>query len=103
VSIPLLLILAWYFNQALANEEGWSLPLNFPFTKTFWTGRPARSEKAAVDGDVIEELRIASERDQSVRIHKLTKIYKTTTAVKELSLTMEKGNVYALLGIILSF
>jgi hypothetical protein len=25
-SIPIFLVLAWYFNQALMNEEGWSLP-----------------------------------------------------------------------------
>jgi ABC-type Na+ transport system ATPase subunit NatA len=98
-SVPIFLILAWYFNQALPNEEGWSLPWNFPFTKSFWTGRP-QTAKTVVDGDVIETLRVESDRDQSVRIHKLTKIYKTTTAVKELSLTMEKGNVYALLGMI---
>jgi hypothetical protein len=71
---------------------------NFPFTRAFWTGKPTHL-KTAVDGDVIEKLRIESDRDQSVRIHKMTKIYKTTTAVKELSLAMTKGNVYALLGI----
>ena len=98
-SIFFFLTLAFYLNQALESEEGFSLPFYFPFTISYWTGvKKAVKKSGEFFGDSVEEERNASLKSESVRIHKITKVFKNTTAVKEFSLAMEKGNVYGLLG-----
>lgn len=103
VSLIIFMGLAWYLNQVLKTEEGFALPWNFFITKYYWTGKSTVSQENF--GDTVEEERLMSANTQSVRIHKMTKVYKSTTAVKEMTLAMvgcnlikEKGNLYSILG-----
>ena len=83
-------------NQVRSQEERFHLPWNFPFTKAFW-GYGTQS-KFLMEGDTQSQLQKRSADDKSLVISKLSKTYKTTTAVKEFSLTMTPGKVYAILG-----
>ncbi|KAJ3089924.1 hypothetical protein HK102_005148 [Quaeritorhiza haematococci] len=91
------LLFAWYLNQAVPSEDGFSRVWYFPFTSSFWTGRQKRKEKIAV-GDTAAMEQELSRETASVRVLKLSKQYKNTTAVKEFSMVMESGKVYCLLG-----
>lgn len=92
-------ILTWYFAQVLNTEEGFSLRWNFPFTSEYWTGKNVNSGNKVMDvNDTAERERALSEEEQSIRTMKISKTYKGTAAVKELTLQMQKGNIYSLLG-----
>ncbi|KAJ3025883.1 UNVERIFIED_CONTAM: hypothetical protein HDU68_006532, partial [Siphonaria sp. JEL0065] len=94
---PLLHVtLAWYLNQVIVSEEGFSSPWNFPFMITYWTGRSTKKE--VTRGDTLAAEKEKSGLTNTVRLVKLTKAYQNTTAVKELSLVFESGKVYSVLG-----
>ncbi|KAJ3393680.1 translational elongation factor EF-1 alpha [Lobulomyces angularis] len=101
LSIPFFLFLSWYFNQMLETEQGYSLEFYFLFTKAYWIGIQKENKKEDLYesfGDLLIEERALSLKSDSVRTHKLSKVYKTTSAVKEFTIKMEKGNVYSILG-----
>ncbi|KAJ3080824.1 hypothetical protein HK102_002784 [Quaeritorhiza haematococci] len=91
------LFLAWYFNPAVPSADGFSRVWYFPFTSSFWTGKQKRKEVIAA-GDTAAMEQERSKQTGSVRILKLSKQYKNTTAVKEFTHTMEAGKVYCVLG-----
>jgi len=49
-------------------------------------------------GDAIGKQKLLSGHERSIRIHKLSKSFETVSAVKELSLTMERNRVFCVLG-----
>lgn len=55
-------------------------------------------EEAAAAGDTTAAAQLASRRNNSIRIVKMTKAYATGTAVSELDLTIHAGEVLGLLG-----
>ncbi|KAJ3112783.1 hypothetical protein HDU96_004162 [Phlyctochytrium bullatum] len=89
--------LACYLEQVVPSLEGFSRPLHFPFTASYWTGK-VRRKAAIVAGDTLALEKERSARTGSVRIVKLSKQYKGNTAVKEFSSVFENGKVYAILG-----
>eukprot|EP01052_Picozoa_sp_SAG31_P036778 SAG31_NODE_4639_length_3079_cov_1.638926_2_plen_218_part_00 len=58
----------------------------------------AELEEAAAAGDATAAAQLASQRNNSIRIVKMTKAYATGTAVRELDLTINPGEVLGLLG-----
>lgn len=88
--------LAWYVGQMAANGEATALPFWFPLDPVYWG--LARRHVSYMQGDTVAELREESVREGSVRLHNLSKAFKTTTAVKEVSLSMPRGQLVALLG-----
>jgi len=86
--------LAWYTSQVLGGEL--SKPAWFVLDPRYW-GFSAESGAAAV-GDTVAQERLISQRDQSIRVHKLSKSYKDTTAVNELSVEIKPNSIFCLLG-----
>lgn len=96
-SIMLCLVLAWYLNQVLVTSEGFSRVFYFPFQQSFWfSSKPVIPTESF--GDPVIQEQIDSYKASSMRVYKITKIFKNQTAVKEFSIQMEKGNCYSLLG-----
>jgi ABC-type multidrug transport system fused ATPase/permease subunit len=94
-------VFAWYCGQAFGGDQ-LSLPLHFPFTVSYWTGRirPTDDEDndAALLGDTHAAVQQESASKSELKLLKLSKSFENTTAVKELSLTMKKGEIFCLLG-----
>lgn len=51
-----------------------------------------------MQGDTIAREQLLSKERQSIRTYKVSKAFKDTSAVKEVTLEMEKNEVFALLG-----
>ena len=79
--------LAWYASQ-VGDERAGGKKAWFLFEPSYWSSSWARRRHTdeLVDGDTQAIERERSRADQSIRLVKLTKDFKTTTAVKELSL-----------------
>jgi ABC-type multidrug transport system ATPase subunit len=90
------LILAWYLGQCCTSDMGAAEPFYFPLSPYYWGiwTLPATVEP----GDTVSMVQAMSAREGSVRLHKLSKVYKTQTAVKEISLMLPPGQLVALLG-----
>lgn len=72
----------------------------FPFRKQYWKPQvTAITEAEVVPGDKLAELQHKSHQEASLIVHKLSKSYKTTTAVKEVSMSLQPGRIYTLLGV----
>jgi hypothetical protein len=97
--VVLLLVLAWYISHVgghrdAANREG----AFFFLSKAYWLGG-SRAPSDYDQSDTLGRLQEESRANGSVVIQKLTKTYqKGATALKELSLTLESGQCYAVLG-----
>ena len=91
--------LAWYASQ-VGDERGGGKKPWFLFDPSYWSASWARRRPAdeLVDGDTQAIERERSRADQSIRTVKLTKDFKDVTAVKELSLQMDKNECFCLLG-----
>lgn len=85
-------LLAWYCSQVFT--EG-GKRFYFLFQPSYWG---FGEKKVLHDGDTIAAEKQLSEQNQSVRIHKLSKAFKDVSAVKELSLQMNLGEVFVILG-----
>ncbi|KAI8811975.1 P-loop containing nucleoside triphosphate hydrolase protein, partial [Cladochytrium replicatum] len=93
--------LAWYLNQALPmSDGGFFRPWYFPFTPSYWSGQGFKPDvdKSEQTDDTISREKNLSRQTGSIRLLKISKVYASTTAVKEVSLTMNTGNVYTILG-----
>jgi ABC-type multidrug transport system ATPase subunit len=90
------LIVAWYLGQCCTSDMGAAEPFYFPLSPYYWGlwSLPATVEP----GDTVSMVQAMSAREGSVRLHKLSKVYKTQTAVKEVSLMLPPGQLVALLG-----
>jgi hypothetical protein len=97
ISCVVFYVAAWYFNQVVPSLEGFKRPPHFFLTMGYWTGTSSRKE-VMVPGDTLAKEKELSRQTGSVRMHKLSKDYSGTTAVKEFSSVFESGRVYAILG-----
>ncbi|KAJ3414934.1 hypothetical protein HDV05_005883 [Chytridiales sp. JEL 0842] len=97
LSCVVYVVLAWYLNQVIPSLEGFRRPPHFFLTASYWTGKSSRKD-VLVPGDTLAQMKELSAETGSVRIHKLSKEYSGTTAVKEFSSVFESGRVYAVLG-----
>lgn len=89
------LILAWYLAQVFSGKQGGSKPFYFPFLPSYW-GFSFQAEP--IPEDTIGQKQKESKIKQSIVLHKLSKAFKKNTAVKELSMTMIRGEIFVLLG-----
>ena len=86
------LVLAWYLGQIASGTHGFF----FPFTPSYWG--LSQQQAAVEDGDTVADVRYASRRNKTISLHKLSKSYASSTALKELTLTMKQNEVFCLLG-----
>ncbi|XP_024534916.1 uncharacterized protein LOC9658049 [Selaginella moellendorffii] len=92
VSVPL----AWYLSQALAGRTNGRRSWRFPFQRGYWGYTAAAGSYTR--GDTFAEERQKSQQENSLRILKMSKSYKRGTALREVSVTMNNGEVFVLLG-----
>lgn len=90
------LLLAWYLSQVMASDLGAAQPFYFPFSPYYWN--LAKPESKVEAGDTLAQLQRLSSQENSIRVHKLSKTYENTQALKEVSLTLAPGQLFALLG-----
>lgn len=89
-------ILAWYFAQVSTDGVGTAKPTFFPFMPSFWGLRSGNNEVFA--GDTLSEEQRQSQQRNSVRVHKLSKSFREVNALKEITLEMEFGEIFVVLG-----
>jgi ABC-type multidrug transport system fused ATPase/permease subunit len=94
LAVPWLTFLSWWSAQVYGGEL--RKRFFFPLQPSYWGCGKQLTEVAA--GDAIGKQKLLSGHERSIRIHKLSKSFKTVTAVKELSLTMERNRVFCVLG-----
>ena len=92
------LSLACYLSQVIPTEDGYNLPLYFPFMKSYWTGKSKSESSRQILGDSILEAKAESLKSNSVEIRSISKMFKKAAAVKEFTATFEMGKVYGILG-----
>lgn len=95
-NVAMYYVLAWFFGQVLSSEAGEARSLAVflgPLRKFVF-----KPEAEPLAADVRGNEQKLSREQQSVRCYKLSKTFKNTTAVKELSLQMASGEVFVLLG-----
>jgi len=90
------LLLAWYFGQVCTGDMGAAEPFYFPCSPYYWGA--AQLPATVEPGDTVARVQAMSAREGSVRLHKLSKMYKQNTAVKEVSLMLPPGQLVSLLG-----
>lgn len=88
------MVLAWYIGQVWGGD--FSKKFYFFFTRSYWGYH--RVDAHIFQGDTQAEVRQQSIEHGDVRLHKMSKSYDQTTALKELSLTMRRGEIFCLLG-----
>ena len=93
-ALPYFFVLAWWSSQTFGQE--FRKRFFFPCTPSYWGC--TRGPAAAAAGDQIYEEKLTSGRSGSIRVHKLSKSFKTVSALKEVSLAMEKDRIFTLLG-----
>jgi ATP-binding cassette subfamily A (ABC1) protein 3 len=91
------LVMAWYFGQVVSDGTGAGQAWTFVFSKGYWTGKQAGGPAAEAGDTIARELELSEQHD-SVRTHKVSKSYAKVTALKEVTLAMEPGQITALLG-----
>jgi ATP-binding cassette, subfamily A (ABC1), member 3 len=102
-------VLAWYFNRVIPPDYGQASPWYFPFTE-FWSpgnvhgpvSDTSVATKIAHSGipyeAVSDSLKRQAEEGKSIEIHNLRKVFGDKTAVDDLSLSIYRGQITALLG-----
>lgn len=88
--------LGWYVAQIWVGDNGSSKPVYFFLLPTYWGCASGQQEALAEDTLAVKQQQ--SRLDQSVVLHKLSKQFKNSSAVTELSLTMKQGEIFAMLG-----
>ena len=94
LAVPWLTMLAWWSAQVYGGET--RKRFFFPLQPSYWGCGQEQHEVAS--GDAIGRQKLLSKHERSVRIHKLSKSFKTVSALKELTLTMERNRIFCLLG-----
>ena len=54
-------------------------------------------EETFIDGDRVNEEKVKSKKENSLRVYNMSKSFKNVTALKELSLTMKNNQVFCLI------
>lgn len=115
VSIVLLAILTWYFDNVMPGVNGKPYPWNFLFKKWYWRHKKHGNESSSMESDSYPSM-----FDQTVKIDRFTKVYaalesddkrlswktkqkkskemKTRRVVDGLSITLKRGEIFCLLG-----
>lgn len=94
LAVPWLTFWAWWAAQVYGGELRKSI--FFPLQPSYWGCGRQLAEVS--EGDDIGKQKLLSGHERSIRIHKLSKSFETVSAVKELSLTMERNRVFCVLG-----
>ncbi|KAK3267400.1 hypothetical protein CYMTET_24039 [Cymbomonas tetramitiformis] len=81
---------AWYAGQVLCGEHGAAQPVYFPLLPAYWG--LVDPENTALEGDTIAREQQLSEEDG------IESYPKGGTALKELTVQMQRGSLFALLG-----
>ena len=92
--------LTWYFAQIFSKGAKKKL---FCLSRKYWACISRKheengKEETFVDGDRLNEERVKSKRERSLRVYNMSKSFKTVTALKEVSLIMKSNQVFCLLG-----
>jgi ABC-type multidrug transport system fused ATPase/permease subunit len=90
------LFLAWFFGQVLPLEGSEGRPIETVLFPSFI--RKMFEQKIIFQGDIHSELKERSRTDGSVIAQKVSKTYSGVQALKEVSFTMKKGEVFVMLG-----
>eukprot|EP00948_MAST-09A_sp_MAST-9A-sp1_P003830 g3830.t1 len=91
--------LAWYIGQLFTAGAGASQHVYFLFTPSYWGLTSAtKATTNDPDADLVEQQRRSSQQNQDVSAYMLTKSFKSTTALDELSLKMSQNEIFCLLG-----
>lgn len=93
-------IFTWYFAQVFSGgskDSGASLRPWFPFMPEYW-GWTKKPQREVLDADTLRRLQKISLEEDLIVLHKLSKSYRTSTALKEVSLRIHPGEITALLG-----
>ena len=118
VNLAVYFIWAWYLSQIITGGESRPQPLYFPFYWRYWftvndngaslrkvqalLRRTSESVREGLDSDVQEEMQAVHEgttpKNTTVTLLGLTKSFRKFTAVKGVSYSMQKGELFALLG-----
>ncbi|KAK3238017.1 hypothetical protein CYMTET_51940 [Cymbomonas tetramitiformis] len=95
MNVFLYVALAWYLGQVMSTNQGARLPPWFLLTREYWG---FTSPKQYMEGDTLGQQQRLSASEQSIRMHKLSMAFEQSTALKELSLVIPRGEVLCLLG-----
>eukprot|EP01029_Cantina_marsupialis_P023811 TRINITY_DN5_c0_g1_i5.p1 TRINITY_DN5_c0_g1~~TRINITY_DN5_c0_g1_i5.p1 ORF type:complete len:1896 (-),score=693.32 TRINITY_DN5_c0_g1_i5:186-5873(-) len=87
------MVFAWYMGQV---QGGGHKRFFFPLNPRYW-GFYSRS-KSLMSGDTVGKVRASSKNSGSIRLLKMSKGFKGIQAVKELSIEMQHGKTFCLLG-----
>eukprot|EP00743_Colponemidia_sp_Colp-15_P009682 GILK01010594.1.p1 GENE.GILK01010594.1~~GILK01010594.1.p1 ORF type:complete len:1785 (+),score=269.78 GILK01010594.1:74-5428(+) len=90
------LVCAWYFGQVFGGDWGASKPFYFPLDPAYWG--LLRRGNSYVEGDTLHRLSLESRERNCILLHKLSKAYDKTTALKEVSFELRRGEICCLLG-----
>jgi hypothetical protein len=89
------LVIAWYSAQVSDTDNGTPKRWYFPLSPEYWG---YRAPPVLVQGDTLARVRDESLRAGSIRLHKVSKTFKDSTALKELTMELCAGEVFCLLG-----
>lgn len=94
------IIMAWLAGQLLSSgfTEGRSLQSVLIPPCFRRSARTQRDEDGVIEGDVRGEERMKSKEERSVRAYKVSKTYSGVQALKEVSFSMKRGEIFSLLG-----
>lgn len=95
------LFVAWYATMVLGGDAGAPLPPWFPLMPRFWGYSKPKSSISSDDPNsrtFTEAERALSASTKSVRTWKLSKSFQSVQAVKELTFSYPRGEVFAFLG-----
>lgn len=92
-------VLAWFVGLYFSTDETEGRSLVSIFIPLWIRNYFKTDETEAIEyGDVRAGERLKSDQDKSVRAYKVSKTFKEVQALKEVSFSMEKGQVFVLLG-----
>ena len=99
-NLAVYMVLAWLTGLLVSTDEteGRSLLSVFIPQRIRKLFGSERDEEALAHGDVRGAERHRSSEERSVRAYKLSKTYRTVQALKEVSFSMQRGEVFVLLG-----
>jgi ABC-type multidrug transport system ATPase subunit len=103
--------LAWYVSQVVSDGMGSTRPPQFLLMGSYWrevadswcnngAGLPGDNgnDDVLLAGDRIGQEQLKSHAEGSIRMLKVTKSYGSVTAVKELTMDIQPGQVFCMLG-----
>ena len=93
-------VMAWYLSQVLGGQNGAKQPVYFPFLPAYWGIKVFNKSggQSAEAADRVAVERETSGKEGSIRIFKLSKRFKETSALSEVTFDMSAGSIVAVLG-----